>query len=167
MGMDQLDMRIVHRLRADGRLPYSQLARELGYPTSTIKRRVDAMILRGDIGGFTIADKPKDPSAPDFSGTEAVVEVFCRGNVSTTELTRLLEGIDGISLAVAVAGTADAVAILRVANNAALGVAVEELRRSPKIERTRTSVILNYLYPPDGEREEAFSPARRHIDSSH
>ncbi len=108
-----------------------------------VKRRVEAMLESGVIPGFTIAQG--DPTA--FDGTEAVVEIFCRGNVTTTELCSLLRGLDGVVTAVTVAGAADAVLILRARDNEALGNIVETLRGSSRIDRTRTSIVLDHLKP--------------------
>ncbi|PVE77894.1 AsnC family transcriptional regulator [Microbacterium testaceum] len=138
--VDHVDESIIELLTRDARMPFSEMARVLGRSTSLIKRRVEAMRESGVIPGFTIA---ADPSR--FEGTEAVVEIFCRGNVSTTELRTLLGGLDGVVTAVSVAGAADAVVILRAPNNEALGEIVETLRASSRIERTRTSIVLDRL----------------------
>ena len=138
-----MDEAIVEMLSLDARTPFSEIARRIGRSTSLVKRRVEAMLASGVIPGFTIAQG--DPAA--FDGTEAVVEIFCRGNVSTTELRSLLRGLDGVVTAVTVAGAADAVVILRAPDNEALGTIVEALRGSSRIERTRTSIVLDRLAP--------------------
>lgn len=139
--VDSLDRSIVDLLTRDARMPFSEIARVIGRSTSLVKRRVESMLASGEIPGFTIADR--EGSA--FEGTEAVVEIFCRGNVSTTELRTLLRGLSGVVTAVTVAGAADAVVILRAANNEELGSIVETLRSSSRVERTRTSIVLDRL----------------------
>jgi DNA-binding Lrp family transcriptional regulator len=139
--VDRVDEAIVELLSRDARMPFSEIARTIGRSTSLVKRRVDSMLESGVIPGFTIAHG--DDSS--FEGTEAVVEIFCRGNVSTTELRALLSGLDGVVTAVTVAGAADAVLILRAADNEALGEIVETLRSSSRIDRTRTSIVLDRL----------------------
>lgn len=141
--MDALDESIVEILTLDARTPFSEIARRIGRSTSMVKRRVEAMLESGVIPGFTIAQG--DPTS--FDGTEAVVEIFCRGNVTTTELSSLVRGLDGVVTAVTVAGAADAVLILRARDNEALGNIVETLRGSSRIDRTRTSIVLDHLKP--------------------
>lgn len=139
--MDHLDESIVAHLTRDARTPFSEIARSIGRSTSLVKRRVEAMRASGAIAGFTIA--PGGSSA--FEGTEAVVEIFCRGNVSTAELRSLLGELDGVKTAVTVAGAADAVIIVQAENNEELGAIVERLRSSSRVERTRTSIVLDHL----------------------
>ncbi len=139
--VDSVDEAILDLLSTDARMPFSEIARRIGRSTSLAKRRVEAMLASGVIPSFTIARR--DPAT--FDGTEAVVEIFCRGNVSTTELRSLLAGLHGVVTAVSVAGAADAVVILRAADNEALGNIVETLRSSNRIERTRTSIVLDRL----------------------
>jgi DNA-binding Lrp family transcriptional regulator len=141
--VDPVDKTIVELLTRDARMPFSEIARVVGRSTSLVKRRVEAMRQSGVIPGFTIAPS----SRTGFEGTEAVVEIFCRGNVSTSELRALLRGLEGVVTAVTVAGAADAVVILRAPNNEALGESVETLRSSSRIERTRTSIVLDRLSP--------------------
>lgn len=139
--VDSLDRSIVDLLTKDARMPFSEISRVIGRSTSLVKRRVESMLASGEIPGFTISDR----DGSTFEGTEAVVEIFCRGNVSTTELRTLLRGLNGIVTAVTVAGAADAVVILRAANNEELGAVVETLRSSSRVERTRTSIVLDRL----------------------
>ncbi|MFB2586993.1 Lrp/AsnC family transcriptional regulator [Herbiconiux liukaitaii] len=139
--MDDLDHLIVAALKDNGRLSYSEIGRQLRQPASTVKRRVELMQSAGDITGFTVLTRADGP----FKGTEAVIEIYCRGNVSTADLTALLSGLPGVTLAVSVAGVADAFAFVQAKDNDSLGEAIERLRASPRIERTRTSVVLDKL----------------------
>lgn len=52
--MDRLDKQLLLKLLCNCRLPYRQLAEELGVTCPTIKRRVDLLIETGIVRGFTV-----------------------------------------------------------------------------------------------------------------
>src|SRR5512143_2385165 len=52
--MDELDRRIIACLREDARMPVTALAKLLKVSRPTIQARIDRMLERGDIAGFTV-----------------------------------------------------------------------------------------------------------------
>lgn len=54
--IDELDLKIIGRLRSDGRTSNRDLARTLGYSEATIRRRVRALIDEGRMKIVAIAD---------------------------------------------------------------------------------------------------------------
>lgn len=135
-----LDDDILEALRSNSRDSAAAIARRIGAPASTVKRRIDALIEQGAISRFTI----ETPRATDAS-VSAIIEIFCRGNVTAPELRALVRTIADVSLAVSVAGTADAMLVVHGGSAEAISHIVEGLRASPKIERTRTSIIFEDL----------------------
>src|SRR5450756_1561882 len=85
-GMDQTDRAILDALRANARISYADLGAQVALSASAAKRRVDRLVDDGIIQGFTIQVDP----ALDGMGTEAYVELFCRGTVAPHDLKRIL-----------------------------------------------------------------------------
>ena len=88
-GMDQTDRAILDALRANARVSYADLGAQVALSASAAKRRVDRLIADGIIQGFTIQVDP----ALDGMGTEAYVELFCRGTVAPHDLKRILSAV--------------------------------------------------------------------------
>ena len=52
--MDETDRRLIALLRANARAPVAALAKTLKVSRGTVQNRIDRMIARGDIVGFTV-----------------------------------------------------------------------------------------------------------------
>src|SRR5262245_48477600 len=76
--MDNLDYGILDMLRQNSRAGYGDIGERVGLSASAVKRRVDRLVADGVIRAFTIQVDP----AVDGMGTEAYVELFCRGTVA-------------------------------------------------------------------------------------
>ena len=87
--MDSLDYGIIDLLRQNARAGYGDIGEVIGLSASAVKRRVDRLVADKVIRGFTIQVDP----AVDGLGTEAYVELFCRGTVAPEELRRILAGV--------------------------------------------------------------------------
>src|SRR5437660_1141235 len=85
--MDSIDQRIVSCLVSDARSSYAEIGSVVGLSAPAVKRRVDKLLERGVLRGFTAV---VDPEALGW-GTEAFVEVHCRGNVVPARITATLE----------------------------------------------------------------------------
>lgn len=144
--MDDLDRAILGRLVADGRATFRDIGADVGLSASAVKRRVDQMTRRGQIAGFTAV------VAPEALGwtTEAYVEVYYRGNVSTSQLARSLAEVPQITGAWTVSGDADALVHVRAASMAEIEQTVERIREHPKVDRTRSTIVMSrVLERPD------------------
>jgi Lrp/AsnC family leucine-responsive transcriptional regulator len=79
------------------------------------------------------------------TGTEALIELFCREGVEPSDIIGLLEPRPEVRLAFSVAGDSDAVLLVRTDDPEALERLLIELRRSKVVSRTRTQVMLTRL----------------------
>lgn len=140
-GVDKTDRGIIELLRQNSRANYADIGAVVGLSASAVKRRVDRLVADEVIRGFTI---DVDPGL-DGLHTEAYVEVFCRGPISSLELRRLFTSIPEIIEAGTVAGSADAIIRVRTRDVAALDAVLERLRLSPRVESTRSTVVLGRL----------------------
>ena len=56
--MDPLDQRIVSQLVADARASYADIGDEIGLSAPAVKRRIDKLLDRGVLRGFTAVVDP-------------------------------------------------------------------------------------------------------------
>lgn len=139
--MDPLDQRIVSALVSDARASYAEIGSRVGLSAPAVKRRVDKLLESGVLRGFTAV---VDPEALGW-GTEAFVEVHCRGNVPPTQIRASLEPLPEVVAAYTVSGAADAIVQLRAADIHHLETALERLRGVDIIDRTVSTVVLSTL----------------------
>lgn len=57
--MDSVDMKILKMLSADARVSFSEMGREVGLSTSTVRKRVKQLQKSGVVKGFTLVPDPQ------------------------------------------------------------------------------------------------------------
>ncbi|MDH6235556.1 Lrp/AsnC family transcriptional regulator [Cryobacterium sp. CG_9.6] len=139
--MDNLDRSILDLLRQNARAGYGDIGSVIGLSASAVKRRVDRLVSDRVIRSFTIQVDP----AVDGMGTEAYVELFCRGTVAPDELLRILSGVPEVVDAGTITGSADAMVHIRARDISALEVALEKVRLAPNVDHTRSAIVLSRL----------------------
>jgi DNA-binding Lrp family transcriptional regulator len=139
--MNPIDRQIVARLVADARSSYSEIGSAVGLSAPAVKRRVDKLLDTGVLRGFTAV---VDPGALGW-GTEAFVEVHCRGNVAPFRIRDGLLSLPEVVEAYTVSGAADAIVHLRASGIAHLESALERLRALDFVDRTISTVVLSTL----------------------
>jgi DNA-binding Lrp family transcriptional regulator len=82
--MDVVDRGVIGCLMKDGRATYAEVGAQVGLSASAVKRRVDRLLATGVLRGFTAL---VDPAVLGW-GTEAYVQVHCRGTGSCAEARR-------------------------------------------------------------------------------
>ncbi len=139
--MDNIDHRILDLLRVNARSPYGDIGSVVGLSASAVKRRVDRLVASGTIRAFTIQVDPE----VEGEGTEAYVELFCRGTVSPSELKRILSAVPEVTYAGTVTGSADAIVRIRSRDIPSLEMALERVRVAPNVDHTRSAIVLSTL----------------------
>ncbi|HEY6425181.1 MAG TPA: Lrp/AsnC family transcriptional regulator [Pseudonocardiaceae bacterium] len=139
--MDSLDQQIVARLVANARSSYSDIGNIVGLSAPAVKRRVDKLLDTGVLRGFTAV---VDPGALGW-GTEAFVEVRCRGNVAPNQLKAGLLPLPEVVAAYTVSGAADAIVHLRASGIAHLETVLERMRAISFVDGTISAVVLSTL----------------------
>ncbi len=139
--MDQTDRAVLDALRANARASFADIGAQVGLSASAAKRRVDRLVDSGVIQGFTIQVDP----ALDGMGTEAYVELFCRGTVSPQDLKRILSAVPEVVDAATITGEADAIVRIRSRDVASLEVALESVRAATTVDHTRSALVLSQL----------------------
>lgn len=154
--MDALDQQIVSCLLADARSSYAEVGAVVRLSAPAVKRRVDKLRSSGVIRGFSAV---VDPGALGW-GTEAFVEVHCRGNVTPVRLRAELQRLPQVVAAYTVSGAADAIVHLRAADISHLETGLEHLRALDVVESTVSTVVLSTLIdrPPSHAAPETSGP---------
>lgn len=137
--MDALNRQIIGYLLKDGRATYQDIGSKVGLSAPAVKRRVDQMVARKEIAGFTALI---DPASLGWD-TEAYVEIYYQGNVSTDRLKKDLETIPQVVGVWTVSGDADALVHVMASNMAEVEHTVKRMRESPNVDRTRSAIVMS------------------------
>ncbi|UBU17771.1 Lrp/AsnC family transcriptional regulator [Nonomuraea gerenzanensis] len=158
--MEEIDRRIVTLLARDGRMSFTDLARETGLSVSAVHQRVRRLEKRGVVRGYAaiidhdavglpltafVSIKPIDPAAPD-------------------DAPERLAHLAAIEACHSVAGDESYILKVRVASPAALEDLLQQIRASANVS-TRTTVVLSTPYEhrapgvgPDAPGESSTGP---------
>jgi DNA-binding Lrp family transcriptional regulator len=139
--LDEVDRKILDHLERDGRATLADVGAAVGLSASAVKRRVDRLHETGVIVGYAAI---VDPQAVG-DRLEAFMELYCADSVAPADLLASVSGLSAVVAAHTVAGDADAVVRVRVAGIEELERTIEQLRRDPRVMRTRTMVALSTL----------------------
>ncbi|RJL36172.1 Lrp/AsnC family transcriptional regulator [Bailinhaonella thermotolerans] len=139
--MEEIDRRIVTLLAADGRMSFTDLARETGLSVSAVHQRVRRLEKRGVVRGYAalidhdliglpltafVSIKPIDPAAPD-------------------DAPERLAGLSAIEACHSVAGDESYILKVRVASPLALEELLQQIRAAANVS-TRTTIVLSTPY---------------------
>jgi DNA-binding Lrp family transcriptional regulator len=139
--LDPLDRKIVEHLELHGRATLAEVGAAVGLSASAVKRRLDRLEAGGVIAGYAAIVAPEALGAR----LEAFVELYCADNIAPVDLIAAVRDVASIVAAHTVAGDADAIVRVRVDGIESLERAIEQLRRDPRVTRTRTMVVLSTL----------------------
>ncbi len=139
--LDGIDEQILAELAQHARATFAEIGQRVRLSAPAVKRRVDRMLERGVIRGFTTVI---DRNAVGWN-TEAYVQVFCQGRISPGQLRRAWADIPEVVSAATVTGTADALLRVLARDMQHLEDALERIRTSADIERSESIVVLSNL----------------------
>jgi DNA-binding Lrp family transcriptional regulator len=134
--MDDLDHRLIAKLRHDARAAVADLAKALGVSRGTVTNRMARLQREGVITGYTLRLRPD--ATPDE--IRAWTAVAVEGNQHP--VVRALLGEPGVAALHDTNGRWDLLAELRVGSLAELSAALERIRGIPGVSATETSVHL-------------------------
>lgn len=140
--MDSINREIIGHLLADGRATYQQIGAQVGLSAPAVKRRVDQMLARKEISGFTALI---DPSSLGWD-TEAYVELSYHGNVSPGRLKRDLEAIPEVVGVWTISGDADALVHVMASSMSEIERTVERMREFANVDRTRSVIVMSRIF---------------------
>lgn len=140
-GIDHIDREVIGVLTTDARMSLREIGDIVGLSAPAVKRRIDRLVATGVIQSFTITVDPRALG----NGAEAFVEVHCHGRTGPKEIMKELSRFPEVVFACTVTGDADALVHVAARDISHLEETLENLRSTPSIERTRSSVVLTRL----------------------
>lgn len=141
MELDQLDRAIIRELVEDARATYAEIGQRVGLSAPAVKRRVDRLLEKGAIRGFTAR---VDPAALGWT-TEAYVELFCRGKTSPQDIAMAVANSPEIVSACTITGEADALLHIRATDMRHVERVIERIASEEFVVRTKSAIVLSRL----------------------
>ena len=136
--MEETDAEIVRLLARDGRMSFTDLAKQTGLSVSAVHSRVRRLEQRGVVRGYRAV---LDPEAIELALT-AFVSVKPIDPAAPDDAPDKLASIAAIEACHSVAGDESYILKVRVASPAALEAVLQEIRAVANVS-TRTTVVLS------------------------
>ncbi|MGA0606420.1 Lrp/AsnC family transcriptional regulator [Phenylobacterium sp. VNQ135] len=135
--IDELDRRLIALLRSDSRMPAASLAQALKVSRGTVQNRIDRLMARGVIQGFTIRTKPE----LEANRVRAMMCIEIEGERAGA-VVKALRGFPEVDKVHSTNGRWDLVAELDVETLAEFSRALDHIREIEGIASTETSILL-------------------------
>ncbi len=132
------DEALLALLRANARLSTAALARRLGVARSTVQSRLERLERTGVIRGYTVELGPAARARQVQAHAMIAVEPQQQAAVE-----RKLRSMPAVATLLTVSGSYDLIAMLAAESTEALDAALDELRATPGVKSTTTSVVLS------------------------
>ncbi len=145
--MDETDQRLIALLRTDARRPASSLALELGLSRATVSARIERLLERGVIQGFTVVLRAGSGARP----VRAITTIEVSGP-SAEHVLKRLHGFPEVRTLSTTNGRWDIVAEIETDSLEAFDETLRRIRALDGIAATETSLLLS-------ERKGAARPA--------
>ncbi|HEV7932481.1 MAG TPA: Lrp/AsnC family transcriptional regulator [Actinomadura sp.] len=139
--MEEIDRQIMVLLAQDGRMSFTDLAKETGLSVSAVHQRVRRLEKRGAIRGFTAILDPEEIGLP----LTAFVSIKPIDPAAPDEAPQLLAHLSAIEACHSVAGEESYILKVRVASPGALEDLLQQIRAAANVA-TRTTVVLSTPY---------------------
>ena len=136
--MDNTDQKLIAALRRDSRAPLSGLAVELGLSRTTVRSRIERLIERGEILGFTLRLKSDIAHAP----VRGMMMLAIEGRGAEKVMHRLL-GITAVQAVHSTNGKWDLIAEIGTDTLEELDKVLFDIRRIDGVMRSETNLLLS------------------------
>ena len=135
--MDETDRKLIALLRADARAPVAGLAKAVHLSRGAAQNRIDRMIARGEIVGFTV----KTGTSSEAERVRAIMAIAVEGERSRAVL-KALRGFPQVEAVHMTNGRWDMIAELNTDSLAGFSAALDAIRLVEGIAATETSLLL-------------------------
>ncbi len=137
--MDAIDRRLLDLLRANARLSYAELARQVGLSAPAVHERVGKLEAAGTIRGYRTDVLPEAVGL----GVTAIIGVVQDSGGDTRDVLEALQRMAAIESCYFMAGEESFLLKARVSTITELEYLIVRLNRTTGISRTRTAVALS------------------------
>lgn len=137
--MDDIDLRLVELLRANARLSYAELARQVGLSAPAVHDRVGKLESSGVIRGYRADAEPEAIGL----GVTALIGIVQDSGGDTDDVLEALRGMPEIESCYFMAGVESFLLKVRVATVHDLESLIVRLNRTAGIASTRTAIALS------------------------
>jgi len=137
--VDAIDRRLLDLLRANARLSYAELARQVGLSAPAVHERVGKLEAAGTIRGYRADVLPEAVGL----GVTAIIGVVQDSGGDTQDVLEALRAMPSIESCYFMAGEESFLVTIRVGTILELEHVIVELNRTPGVARTRTAIALS------------------------
>jgi DNA-binding Lrp family transcriptional regulator len=136
--MDDADTRLIAELRRDGRAALSELADRLGLSRATVRARMERLVARGEIAGFTVVTRADVAQAP----VRALMLIGIEGRGAERIMTRLA-GLPAVQAVHSTNGKWDLIAELSAQTLEELDAVIFRVREIDGVMTSETNLLLS------------------------
>ncbi|SNT73968.1 Lrp/AsnC family transcriptional regulator [Paracoccus seriniphilus] len=140
--MDDIDQQILAALRRDGRATHSDIADHLKLSRATVRTRIERMIARGDIAGFTVLSRADVTRAP----VRGLMMIGIEGRGADRITARLL-GLPAVQAVHSTNGKWDLMAEIGTQTLEELDEVIAHIRRFDGVLISETNLLLSTRKP--------------------
>ncbi|WP_072776503.1 Lrp/AsnC family transcriptional regulator [Marivita hallyeonensis] len=135
--IDDIDTRLIALLQKDARAPVAELARKLGLARTTVQTRIDRLVAKGAIAGFTL--RRGDALAAPIRAT-VLVSITPRTGPEVLARLRALPHVDAV---VTVSGRADLVIELSARSTQELDATLDDIAEAKGVQSSESFIHLS------------------------
>ncbi len=136
--MDDADQRLIAELRRDGRASLSDLAARLGLSRATVRARMERLVARGEIAGFSVLTRGDVSEAP----VRGMMMIGIEGRGGEKVMARLA-GLPAVMAVHSTNGRWDLIAELATQTLLELDEVIHRIRNIEGVMRSETNLLLS------------------------
>jgi DNA-binding Lrp family transcriptional regulator len=136
MTIDATDQKLIALLREDARASAALLGRKLGLARTTVQSRIDRLIARGEISGFTVR------MGDERGQIQAQVMITAAPRLAP-RIEAALRALPEVRRLYSVSGRFDMLAVLLAGSVGEMDAAIDRIGGLEGVERTESSIVLS------------------------
>lgn len=148
MPLDRLDFAILERLLRDGRGSFTELAKELKVPDTTIHFRVKRLQEQGALKKFTIAVDPRDLGLVDIAFVKLKIESLVMPHLTRDRLDEIAEEfvkLDEVKFVAISLDSAELIAVIATNDRQRTNEIVKRMQKSGGVEKIDVARLTDIL----------------------